>query len=84
MYRCDRCGSGFSPIRIGPAAECPRCEERDGIAAPLTLALFEHSPAADPAPKDDQEPTIPSRERSSQKMIVQRSPQAPSEEVAGR
>jgi hypothetical protein len=41
MYTCERCGSGFSPIRIGVAASCPRCRARDGVTVPLTFTLFE-------------------------------------------
>jgi hypothetical protein len=39
MYTCERCGSGFSPIRIGVATDCPRCRARDGVAVPLIFTL---------------------------------------------
>lgn len=40
MFRCERCGSGFSPIRVTSGDSCPRCRARDGVWAQLTFAPF--------------------------------------------
>jgi hypothetical protein len=40
MFKCDRCGSGFSPIRVASNEFCPRCRARDGVSAPLSFAPF--------------------------------------------
>jgi hypothetical protein len=40
MFRCDRCGSGFSPIRVPANELCPRCRARDGVSVPLSFAPF--------------------------------------------
>lgn len=40
MFRCERCGSSYSPIRVPPTETCPRCRARDGVSAPLTFAPF--------------------------------------------
>jgi uncharacterized OB-fold protein len=43
MLACDRCGASFSPIRVGAAADCPRCRAREGVSVSLTLSLFDVS-----------------------------------------
>jgi hypothetical protein len=40
MFRCERCGSGFSPIRVAANETCPRCRARDGVSARLSFAPF--------------------------------------------
>jgi hypothetical protein len=40
MFRCDRCGSGFSPIRVPANELCPRCRARDGVSVTLSFAPF--------------------------------------------
>jgi hypothetical protein len=40
MFRCDRCGTGFSPIRVRENEFCPRCRARDGVSARLSFAPF--------------------------------------------
>jgi hypothetical protein len=40
MLTCERCGSSFSPRRVGAAVDCPRCRAREGVSAPLVLTLF--------------------------------------------
>ena len=40
MFRCERCGSAFSPIRVTTDQTCPRCRARDGVSAPLTFAPY--------------------------------------------
>jgi len=44
MYHCDRCGSSYDPTRAVSAENCPRCEMRDGVSAPLSYRLFEGLP----------------------------------------
>jgi hypothetical protein len=58
MLRCERCGSSFSPIRVGAAAHCPRCRARDGVSVPLTLSLFD-APSEDVASTVDRADTEP-------------------------
>jgi hypothetical protein len=53
MFRCDRCGSSFSPVRVSRTEICPRCRARDGVSAPLTFAPFStEPPEADDATRD--------------------------------
>ncbi len=40
MFRCDRCGSRFNPLRAAAMENCPRCRIRDEIWTPLTFAPF--------------------------------------------
>jgi hypothetical protein len=40
MFRCERCGSSFSPIRVPHTEACPRCRARDRVWAPLSFAPF--------------------------------------------
>jgi uncharacterized OB-fold protein len=40
MFRCERCGSAFSPIRVTADQTCPRCRAREGVSAPLTFVPF--------------------------------------------
>src|SRR4051794_6308373 len=40
MFRCERCGSGFSPIRVTTDDSCPRCLARDGVRSPFDFAPF--------------------------------------------
>ena len=39
MFRCERCGSSFSPIRVSSRQNCPRCRARDGVSVPLVLEM---------------------------------------------
>jgi len=39
MYRCERCGSSFSPIRVSSRQTCPRCRARDRVSVPLVLEM---------------------------------------------
>lgn len=48
MFKCDRCGSSFNPIRVASSHNCPRCRARDRVDAPLTLQLFESEIDGDP------------------------------------
>jgi hypothetical protein len=38
MFRCKRCGSSFSPIRVS-GQSCPRCRARDRVSVPLILEM---------------------------------------------
>jgi hypothetical protein len=38
-FRCERCKSRFSPIRVSFHQNCPRCRARDRVSIPLTLEL---------------------------------------------
>jgi len=40
MFKCERCGSEFSPLRVPLNEKCPRCRARDGLSVPLTFAPF--------------------------------------------
>jgi predicted nucleic acid-binding Zn-ribbon protein len=40
MFRCERCGSSYSPVHMAAMANCPRCEGRDGVSAPLYFKPF--------------------------------------------
>ena len=59
MFRCERCGSGFSPIRVTQNETCPRCRARDGVSSTLTFAPFS---ATAPEADDDAPPMEPSRD----------------------
>jgi hypothetical protein len=53
MFRCDRCGSSFNPLRVSRTEICPRCRAREGVSAPLTFAPFSaEPPEADDATRD--------------------------------
>jgi len=38
-FRCERCGSSFSPIRVSSRQNCPRCRAREGVSVPLVLEM---------------------------------------------
>jgi uncharacterized OB-fold protein len=63
MFKCDRCGSGFSPIRVASNEYCPRCRARDGVSAPLSFAPFAATTAeVDDAPSSGTEEASPDEE----------------------
>jgi hypothetical protein len=37
MFRCDKCGSGYSAQAASSWSSCPRCLARDKISVPLTF-----------------------------------------------
>ena len=39
MYRCERCGSSFSPFRVSSHQNCPRCRARERVSVPLVLEM---------------------------------------------
>jgi hypothetical protein len=47
MFHCERCGSSFNPLRAAALGFCPRCQGRDGVAAPLNFKLFAAGAAED-------------------------------------
>jgi hypothetical protein len=55
-FRCERCGSTFSPIRVSGRQNCPRCRARDRVSVELVLemspfsALWESSAKGEGAP----------------------------------
>jgi hypothetical protein len=50
MFKCERCGSGYSASHLG-VEHCPRCMLLDRVQAPLTFKVFklpESHPASAP------------------------------------
>jgi hypothetical protein len=41
MFSCERCGSRYSAMHAATLENCPRCQIRDRIAAPLAFKAFE-------------------------------------------
>jgi predicted nucleic acid-binding Zn-ribbon protein len=41
MFRCERCGSAFTPSEAKGLEGCPTCQERDGVRSPLAFKLFD-------------------------------------------
>jgi hypothetical protein len=41
MFSCERCGSRYNAMHAAALENCPRCQVRDQIAAPLTFKAFE-------------------------------------------
>lgn len=39
MFRCDRCGSGYSAQAASSWASCPRCLAKEKIQVPLIFEL---------------------------------------------
>lgn len=44
MFTCERCGSSYSGARGVGLENCPQCQLRDQVAAPLRFKLFEPLP----------------------------------------
>lgn len=40
MFRCERCGSSFTPRQARGLESCPRCREQDEVRTPLVFKLF--------------------------------------------
>jgi uncharacterized OB-fold protein len=38
MFKCERCGTGFGPIRAAVLEFCPRCKARDHVNVRLIVA----------------------------------------------
>lgn len=41
MFKCERCESQYSALHAAALENCPRCQIRDRVAAPLTLKVFQ-------------------------------------------
>lgn len=39
MFRCERCGSGYSAQAASSWTSCPRCLAKDRVQVPLTFEL---------------------------------------------
>jgi predicted nucleic acid-binding Zn-ribbon protein len=48
MFSCERCGSRYNAVHAATLENCPRCQVRDRISAPLAFRAFEslNSPAS--------------------------------------
>jgi hypothetical protein len=40
VFRCERCGSSYSAMHAVALQNCPRCQIRDKVAAPLAFTVF--------------------------------------------
>jgi hypothetical protein len=47
MFTCERCGSRYSEMHATALENCPRCQIRDRVSAPLTFKLFRLSPGTE-------------------------------------
>lgn len=47
MFTCDRCGSRYSEVHATALENCPRCQIRDRVSAPLTFKMFRLPPGAE-------------------------------------
>lgn len=43
MFKCERCGVGYSPIRAAILEFCPRCWARDRVRVPLVVKVLRDS-----------------------------------------
>ena len=43
MFSCERCGSRYNAMHAATLENCPRCQIRDRISAPLAFRAFESS-----------------------------------------
>ncbi len=43
MFSCERCGSRYNAVHAAALENCPRCQVRDQISAPLAFKAFESS-----------------------------------------
>jgi len=59
MFTCERCGSRYSPIRAAAMENCPRCQIRDRVSAPLALKVFQ-LPEGGISGMQSMEPKLPS------------------------
>jgi predicted nucleic acid-binding Zn-ribbon protein len=44
MFKCERCGAGYSPIRAAILEFCPRCWARHRVRVPLLARVVKDSP----------------------------------------
>lgn len=43
MFSCERCGSRYNAMHAAALENCPRCQIRDRISAPLAFKAFDSS-----------------------------------------
>ena len=53
MFRCERCGSRYSPVHAATLGNCPRCQIRDQVSAPLYFKPFRLAERKEMAPQQD-------------------------------
>ena len=41
MFRCERCGTGFSANQVDVSDDCTRCKSKGRTSAPLVFAPFQ-------------------------------------------
>ena len=61
MFRCERCGSRYSPVHASTLGNCPRCQIRDQVSAPLYFKPFRLAESKETASE-----MAPQQDRSSQ------------------
>lgn len=44
MFKCERCGSRYSEMHATALENCPRCQIRDRVSAPLSFKMFRLPP----------------------------------------
>lgn len=60
MFRCERCGSGYSTRAASSWNACPRCLAREQISVPLTFELgWRRSAESEATPEDESERSPP-------------------------
>lgn len=47
MFTCERCGSRYSQMHATALENCPRCQIRDRVSAPLSFKLFRLPPGGE-------------------------------------
>lgn len=47
MFKCERCGSRYSEMHSAALENCPRCQIRDRVSAPLTFKMFRLPPGGE-------------------------------------
>lgn len=63
MFKCERCGSGYSANHIG-VENCPRCLLLDRVQTPLAFKMFEVRSPERKAPQAQTAPPAQEREES--------------------
>ncbi len=65
MFRCENCGSGYSPQAASSWTSCPRCLAKDKIQVPLTFELGWQR-------QDEQAEAVPEAEKASRRRAAAR------------
>jgi predicted nucleic acid-binding Zn-ribbon protein len=66
MFKCARCGSRYSAAHAAALENCPRCQIRDRVAAPLAFKVFR-------LPLDGETPESPRLENEDAEVVADRS-----------